>query len=438
MINDSIPNNPWSPQDEGDHYPVMREWWTLETLFKTLEDNRKWNLIATFSYNRESPSCFFQYILFDITSKKYVKFKDINDKIEKLSHTKNKVDLKYEQSFFRGLYPNYHLHIEETKNNICADIKYKAVSLPHWTAQDITNGYHPVGAEHMRYGWLLNCNLSGTLDIDNKSYKIKGKGYQEHAYGNWSYKNPAKMLSGLKKTISVFSNLGYWYLSHLKPKIPSNISFTTENNPVGYDWFWGVADNDWSIFYGNSMFWIREGPAFGILSVTPDGKKFYDFCNVKFHYNKLVYVKDYDFYYPSDMEIIGILDDKKIKLQVWSTTESYDYIYPHDHDGFYKALTLFEMPGRMEGYFIDGDKKIKLLGDCKIVQQRQPSVLGHNSLDIKFIKPPKGVGIDMSLNSHYLKKKIKTKIHLAPHPKIKFTMKKSKKEEISNGYTIII
>ena len=58
--------NPWSPQDEGDHYPVMREWWTLETLFKTLEDNRKWNLITTFSYEWETPSCFFQYIPQDV------------------------------------------------------------------------------------------------------------------------------------------------------------------------------------------------------------------------------------------------------------------------------------------------------------------------------------------------------------------------------------
>ena len=129
------------------------------------------------------------------------------------------------------------------------------------------------------------------------------------------------------------------------------------------------------------------------------------------------------------MEVTGILDDKKIILRVWSTTESYDYIFPHDNKGFYKALTLFEMPGRMKGVFIDGDKKFELIGDCKIVQQRQPSVLGHNSLDIKFIKPPKGVGIDIDLNSHYLNKKIMTKIHFAPRLKIKCRVKKSNKKE---------
>jgi len=51
--------NPWTPQDEGDHYPVMKEWWCIETLFKTLDDNRKWNIKAAIAYELETPSCWF-------------------------------------------------------------------------------------------------------------------------------------------------------------------------------------------------------------------------------------------------------------------------------------------------------------------------------------------------------------------------------------------
>ena len=68
--------NPWNPRDEGDHYPIMKEWWTLETLFTTLENNRKWNLMVSFAYKMETNTCFFQYVLFDITSGKYVLHKD--------------------------------------------------------------------------------------------------------------------------------------------------------------------------------------------------------------------------------------------------------------------------------------------------------------------------------------------------------------------------
>jgi hypothetical protein len=81
----------------------------------------------------------------------------------------------------------------------------------------------------------------------------------------------------------------------------------------------------------------------------------------------------------------------------------------------------------MKCIFEDNEKKLELEGDCKIAPQRQPSKLGHNSLEIEFIKPPKGVGISFELDSHYLKKKIFTKIKLAPRPKIKMNLK-----EISN------
>ena len=47
--------NPWTSQDEGDHHPSMKEWWCFESLFKTLEDNRKWTLKPTMAYEQETP-----------------------------------------------------------------------------------------------------------------------------------------------------------------------------------------------------------------------------------------------------------------------------------------------------------------------------------------------------------------------------------------------
>ncbi len=427
--------NPWTPEDEGDHYPVMKEWWTVETLFTTEEDNRKWNLLASFSYKLSTRSCFFQYVLFDITSKKCVSNREEDNSLDKLHRTKNKIDLKYGSSFLTGTYPNYHVHIENKEKDIIADIQYDADSLPHWIAQDKTNGYLPIGLNNYRYGFLPNCKLSGTLNFKGVKYKINGTGYLEHAYGNWSYQNPFHKISGLKKTLSIYAKLGGWWLSQNKVRIPKRIGFSTENNIYGYDWIWGIFDNNWSLFFGNSMFWINEGPSFGALYLTQNGRDYLEFCNVRFRYNKLIYVEKYDFYYPSEIELKAIFDKYTINLRFWKTTESYEYIDPYMDRGMFKAWVLCEMPGKMKGNFTDGEKSIELSGNCKIVPLRIPSAYGHNEIKLEFIRPPQGVGINMNVDSHYFMKKINAKIHLAPRPSFKFKLEKIKKDDFKKNVT---
>ena len=416
--------NPWTPEDEGDHYPSMKEWWCIENLFKTLEDNRKWNLKSSFAYEMETPSCFFLYHLFDMTSKKLVARRSTNDDIDKLSHKKNIVDLKYEKNTIKGLHPKYKIHIEDDEKDLTIDFNYNAKIYPHWSAQDSTNGYLPFGLDYYRYGWLLNCDLSGSLKFKGKLYKTKGKGYLEKAYGNWSYTNPFQKLSGFRKAISTYGNLTSWWFSNWKPRIFDRIAFTTENNPFGYDWFWAVFKNDWSIFYGNSLFFISEGPAFGVLTLFTKGNNYLDFADITFKYNKTKYIEEYDMKYPIDLSLTANLDNKKIKLRVQPTCEIYEYIEKFKGNGFYRAYIVPEIPGRIDGLYSDDEGTVKLEGDCKIVQQRQPSKLGHNSLKIDILKPPKGVGVTVDFNSHFLKKKVFTKLQLAPRPSFSFDFKK--------------
>ena len=429
-IQNNLRKNPWTAEDEGDHYPTMKEWWCIETLFKTLDDKRKWNLKFSMAYEMETPSCFFDYVLFDITSKKCVLHKAINDDIKKFTHIKNKVDLKYKKSTIKGLYPKYKIHLEDDTQEFTADMTYNANIPPHWSAQDATNGYLPIGFDYYRYGWLLNCNLVGSIKIKDETHKIDGKGYIEHAWGNWSYSNPFQKLSSLRKTISTYGNLIYWWFSEKKAKIPNRISFTTENNPFGYDWFWGIFDNNWSVFYGNSLFWISEGTSFGVLTLAKEDGTHLDFNNLYFKYNKTKYLEKYDIYYPTDITIIGEMKNRKIKLRACSLFEKYEYIDEFPADNFYKAFIMPEMPGEIEGHLIENNKKIKLKGDCKIVHQRQPSKLGHNSLIINFLKPPKGVGISFDLNLFYMKKKMFTKFQLAPKPS--FNIKVNRLEKSHN------
>jgi len=165
---------------------------------------------------------------------------------------------------------------------------------------------------------------------------------------------------------------------------------------------------------------ISEGPAIGVLTLFTEGNNYLDFSNVRFRYNKIVFIEEYDLYYPVDLTITAKLEDKKLELRAWSICDPYEYIDKFKGNGFYKAFIMPEMPGKIKGEYKDNNRTEKLEGDCKIEVQRQPSKLGHNSMIIDFIKPPKGVGISFDFNSHYLKKKIYTKFQLAPNLKIKY------------------
>ena len=139
-----------------------------------------------------------------------------NDDIKKFTHKKNKIDLKYKKNTIKGLYPLYHIHLQDDKQNFKADMKYDAKIMPHWSTQESTNGYLPIGFNHYRYGWLLNCDLTGKLKVDDVTFIITGKGYLERVWGNWSYTHPFQILSGLRKTISTYGNLMNWWFSQHK------------------------------------------------------------------------------------------------------------------------------------------------------------------------------------------------------------------------------
>ncbi len=410
--------NPWTAEDEGSHAPNAKEWWTMELLFSTPEDGRQWNLMVSMAYNQEAPSCFFQYVLFDITNRRCVLHKDIDDDITKFSHAEGTVDLRYEGSTITGRYPSYHLSLRDEAQGMAVDVDFTAAALPHWVAQEQTCGILPIGLNFYRYGFLPNCNLAGTMTVHGKTYTITGKGYLEHAYGNWSYQHPFQMLAGLRKTLATYLRLGHWWLAHHGRRIPDRLSISSENNQFGYDWFWGISDKGWSLFFGNSLMWFSEGPSFGTLAVTEDGTHYWEFCDVTFRYNSLFYLKDYDMYYPSDIELEGRLGDKTLHLRCTATTEPYEYISPHKKSKLFKAFVLVEMPGTMQGTFTDGTRTVDMAGACKIVPLRHPPIRGHQEITVKIVKPPAGVGADVVLTSHRARRRIAASLHLLPRPRL--------------------
>ena len=308
--------NPWTKEDEREHFPSISEWWCSEFFFETTEDNKKWNLKASCSEwaGKKQIGSHFSMTLFDLDNNKNFCYQSHNYKA-KLKSAQDRFEVRYNDSFMRGSYPDYEIHLKDLKNNIELDVKYHSESLPHWVAQDVTNGWLPMGVGFYRYGFIPKCAVSGTMKKNEEIFNIDGKGYFEHVWGSFSYSDPFLNDLGLKKTISTYAKLGGLWLHSHKIKIPKSITFSTENNPFGYDWIWALLDNGWSLFYGNILFWIMEGPCAGSLILTKDGKTYTELCDISFKYNKTRYAKEFDFYYPSELEITARMGKEKIHLR---------------------------------------------------------------------------------------------------------------------------
>lgn len=425
--------NPWTSEDERDHFPCKMEWWCAQAFLKTGEDNKRWSLKATITKwldNSKKPCSILNMMLFDQDENKPLVYFSRKDST-KLQSAKDRFHIEHEDSFMKGLYPDYEMHFNDKKNNINLDIKYHAASLPHWIAQETTDGWLPMGLGFYRYGFIPKCNISGTMKIKGSVLHLEGKGYFEHVWGQIWYENPLSQISQIKKTLSVYSKLIGWWLHNHSIKIPNSIILSTENNPFGYDWAWALLDNGWTLYYGNILLWIMKGPAAGLLILSKDGETYHEFGNVHFHYNKTQYSKKYDLYYPIDLEINAKRGKEEIHLRFKNNTETRKYESKFTDEKYWLGFIICEMLGIVEGWYSDGKKKKKLTGICKIEPQRQFSKLGHNSLKINFLKPPDGLGISFDLDTHYLKKKIFTQLQLAPHPKIKLDFKRIKGSKIN-------
>jgi len=72
---------------------------------------------------------------------------------------------------------------------------------------------------------------------------------------------------------------------------------------------------------------------------------------------------------------------------------------------YWRAFVICEATGIVEGYYSDGDKKIKLKSFSKIEPQRQISKFGHNSLKLDFVLPLRGIAVSIDVPLHVINDK---------------------------------
>jgi hypothetical protein len=418
--------NPWTTEDERVHADRTLEWWSVIGFFTSQEDQKQWSMKLVLSEGYTTPKhngSLYSFALLDRqTNRHYIYLVRHPDSQIQFRH--DMFDVHHNESFLTGSYPSYKGHFRDPENDIDFDFTLQAVSLPHWVAQDATNGWLPMGFGFFRYGFIPKNRISGTIKIKDKILTIEGYVYFEHIWGNFSYHNPLTRGKNQLKTISTYTTLFKWWLRNRKFHIPTTIKFSTENNPLGYDWIWAMLDNCWTIFYGNLLGWMMEGPAIGILILTKDGKTYTEFNNIHFRYNKIQNAKTFDFEYPTDLEVSAINEKETLHLRFTMTSESREFVKHFSKGKYWRGFVICESPGIVSGYYHDNQEEIPLTGICKIEPQRQVSIIGHNSLQIDVLKPPRGVGIFLEIDSHYLGKEMSVHLQLVPKPTLRFRCKK--------------
>jgi len=408
----------WTSTDEQAHLNSELEWWCIESFFTT-NDTRNWCLKAVLSQSLDKSTgkkaSVINITLFDLEKQRIIPFcsRDLSNHLE----TKGK-RFSYQDSFIEGSYPDYRMHFKDGDHKIELSLSFHATAKPYWVAQEATKGWIPMGLGYYRYGFIPLGTISGNIKIQSDVYDITGRGYYEHVWGNFSYVTQNRRFRDLKKTFSLYSRLIQWFLHGRRITIPSSIIFATENSPFGNDWIWAVFENKWTLFYGNALFWMMRGPAFGSLILTKDGKYYTEFSEITFSYPKVCMAKHQDFVYPSEICLMAKKGNEQISLQCKMTTEPREWTNRIPKGKYWVSNTICEAPGVIEGFYNDGNETTNLRGICKIEPQRQVSILGHNSLTINILKPPNGVGFHLEIDSHFLRKNLAFEIRLTPRLKI--------------------
>jgi hypothetical protein len=420
---------------EQERFPCAKEWWCVEGFFTAVEGGKQWSFKADFYQaiiKRRFQASYSSLTIFDLTDRKKYYYYAEND-FAKLVTKQNPFNVQFDSSYISKPDAGYELNFVDKTHNISLKLDVHAASTPYWVAKQMTDGWLPWGFGYYRYGFIPKNTIEGTLYFQNKKYVITGKGYLEHAWGDFSYLTSPSTRRSLTKIVSVYAKLIGWWVHNHEFTIPKSLALSTDNRPPGYDWFWAILDNGWSLFYGNVVFWITEGPATGTLIVSKDGEHYDEFSDIHFKYNQMKYVEKYDFYYPTDLELIARKGHETLTLHIANATESTENVFELENGGRYLGLLISQVPSTINGYYTTSEEKIALTGDAKLESNRLLTIYGHTSVKFKITFTEKQRAIASCFHSHYFGKNLKIDVQFLPRPRLKIKYTRLKKPQGRQG-----
>jgi len=429
------------PEDEGDHFPCGYECWCYQAVI-TLDNGQRWDAAATFVYfMNKTRKGFSDGISFlrirhwnRQTSKVYDSFRsDTFPGTFQIS--KNEMNLTYCNSSAQGMYPDYHFHCDDDKNNIVTDLHFHATSLPCWVLEGPTNYILPWGFSGTGKAYFIPIlEVNGTVTINGTTYEATGTAYYEHDFVHSDFARPfaSYSLKEFRTGRKLISSAIKWYLWQVfknrpRPR-PAPLLHLSNDNTFGWSWSWLIFDNKWSIvLFRPILFGITEGLNPMLLYLTKDGENYSEIACGYWINNQMKYMERVDIFIPLSFNISAYKDDMEIHISFTPATEMTEK-YNKDYAPFAKAETCtFYCCGDVKGEYRDKNTTVLLNGSYTTEQSRWLSKslkrTGYRSLKIETVIPPDGLGISIRKISHRLGLERFLKIQLTPKFEFVFYVK---------------
>ena len=213
------------PEDEGLHFDkinVYREWWYYTAVFDDSSDLAGWVLSVSFNHMARSDllgTSKPDLLVVTLHGPDGEEYGGLINKERGLGIIQQPtlqaktpgVSVTFEDSWAEGESPEWFIHVEDneidSKHEIIVDLRYFAPHDPLWTIGE--NAFDKTRRNLASYAFI-DCNVTGTIEIDGEIYTVHGVGHHEHT---WS---PSIVTKGLIR---------------------------------GWDWAYIQLQNGWTIYY---------------------------------------------------------------------------------------------------------------------------------------------------------------------------------------------
>ncbi|MBN1861334.1 MAG: hypothetical protein JW840_07740 [Candidatus Thermoplasmatota archaeon] len=307
-------------EDEGFHKGSRREWWYYNVFFNHPDsDLQGYSLVVTFNQMKFFDIRFLRpdnlfILLFDEAGTSY-EFSTLNKRRGTLQATTPGVDVTFEDSWVKGLYPTWHVHAVNIEKNFIVDLDFEADFLPVWVEGRSANlpiASYVTGGDY----YVPRCKVNGNLTWDGKTYHVGGIGYHDHVW---------------------------------QSVVPRWIS-------KGWDWANLHFDNGWEMYVSKFYLRLPLKVSFSSIIISPNNRNITEFDHFDVTYTETETPKGLPLmHYPKKMHVVAKRDDMVLELDI--------VVYNTVVKAWRLARTgMFEGPCYATGTFSWADYTVKLNG----------------------------------------------------------------------------
>ena len=211
------------PIDEGAHKLSRREWWYFNVYFNDPQSElQNYSMIISFNKMALNDIRLLKrdnlFIIMYDDKESSTNYGIMNKPRGTLQMSGPGVDLSFENSYVKGQYPQWTVHVENTEKGFTADLTFTADFLPVWVMGRSSNLvlFKYLGGDY----YIPRCTVEGNITIGSNQHQVKGTGYHDHV---WETIVPRLVTKGWEWFNLHFDNGWEMYLSKFILRTPRNL-----------------------------------------------------------------------------------------------------------------------------------------------------------------------------------------------------------------------